>query len=148
MSKGTRLLGIDYGKVRVGLAVSDPERRIASPLITYERKDDERDARYFKELVREEEIGLLVIGLPMHNDGREGLLAEAARKYGDWLQKITGLSTVFWDERFSTHEAEEHLQMAGLTRAQRKARRDRVAAQIILQSFIEAGGPGSARVEA
>ena len=148
MSKGTRLLGIDYGKVRVGLAVSDPERRIASPLVTYERKDDERDAHFFKELVREEEIGLLVIGLPMHNDGREGELAEAARKYGDWLHEVTGLPIAYWDERFTTREAEEHLQMAGLTRAQRKARRDRVAAQIILQTFIEAGGPDSALVEA
>lgn len=140
VSKATRLLGVDYGKVRVGLAVSDPERRIASPLTTCERKDNDRDARYFQDLVRDEEIALLVVGLPMHTDGREGMLAEEARKYGEWLHEITGLPVTFWDERFTSHEAEEHLRTAGLTRAKRKERRDRLAAQIILQGFIDAGG--------
>lgn len=147
MSRATRLLGVDYGKVRVGLAVSDPERRIASPLATYERKDADRDARYFQELVRNEEIALLIVGLPLHNDGREGMLADAARKYGDWLHEVTRLPVAFWDERFSSYEAEEHLQAAGLTRAKRNERRDRLAAQIILQGFIDAGGE-KASVEA
>jgi len=140
VSTGKRLLGIDYGKARVGLAVSDPERRLASPLATLERKDNDRDARYFQDLVRDEEIGLLVVGLPLHNDGREGILAEAARKYGEWLHDVTGLPVAFWDERFTSIEAEEHLRGAGLTRAKRKQRRDRLAAQIILQGFIDAGG--------
>lgn len=140
MSQATRVLGVDFGQVRVGLAVSDPERRIASPLKTYQRRDREKDARFFHDLVREEQIGLIVVGLPMHTDGREGILAAQAREFGNWLKETTGLPVVFWDERFTTVEAEQHLRAAGLPRQKRKSRRDRVAAQIILQAFIEADG--------
>lgn len=132
-----RLLGIDYGKVRVGLAVSDLDQRIASPLATYLRRDCQQDARFFQDLVRDEDIGLVVIGLPMHTDGREGILAKQAREYGAWLKEVTALPVVFWDERFTTKEAEEHLRSAGLTRQKRKTRRDRVAAQLLLQAFID-----------
>ncbi len=141
MSAPGRLLGVDYGKVRVGLAVTDPERRIASPLETYARRSAEHDARYFLALARAEEIAGLVIGLPVHNDGREGEQAEAARVFGAWLTGITGLTAAFWDERFTTQEAEAFLSSARLTHKKRKARRDCVAAQIMLQSYLESGTP-------
>lgn len=135
------MLGVDYGSVRIGLAVSDAERRLASPLTIHERRGVERDAVYFRALIESEEIGALVVGLPLHLDGREGQKATEARAFGAWLAETTGLPVVFWDERFSTVEAESVLWQAGLTHKQRKARRDRVAAQMVLQAYLDAGCP-------
>jgi putative Holliday junction resolvase len=138
---------VDYGSVRIGLAVSDPERRFASPLAVYERRTRERDADYFRALVDAEEIGAIVVGLPVHLDGREGQKAAEARAFGVWLTETTGLPVTFWDERFSTVEAESALWQAGLTHKRRKERRDRVAAQILLQAYLDAGCPKSPTVE-
>lgn len=141
MSPATRLLGVDSGAARVGLAVTDPDRKFAFPLTTYERRSREQDAAYFRALVAEEALGGLVVGLPVHLDGREGVKAVEARAFGRWLAEATGLPVVFWDERFSTVEAEAALWAAGLTHKRRKARRDRVAAQIFLQAYLDAGCP-------
>jgi putative Holliday junction resolvase len=141
VSGKTRLLGVDYGQVRVGLAISDPDRKIAFPLTTHERRGREQDADFFRRIVEEEAIGTLVVGLPVHLDGREGQKATEARAYGQWLAEVTGLPLVFWDERFTTVEAESALWNAGLTHKKRKARRDRVAAQILLQAYLDAGCP-------
>jgi putative Holliday junction resolvase len=141
VSAAVRLLGVDYGSVRVGLAVSDPGRKIAFPLATYTRRGTARDAAYFAELVREEGIGRIVVGLPVHLSGREGQKAEEARAFGRWLAEATGLPVVFWDERFTTVQAESALWEAGLTHKRRKERRDRVAAQMLLQAYLDAGCP-------
>jgi putative Holliday junction resolvase len=137
----TKILGVDYGTVRIGLAVSDPDRKFAFPFETRERAGEERDAAFFRALVEREEIALLVIGLPLHLDGREGTKAVEARAFGAWLARVTELPVVFWDERFTTVEAESALWNAGLTHKRRKAKRDRVAAQILLQSYLDAGCP-------
>lgn len=142
MNARTRLLAIDPGKARLGLAVSDSERRIASPLANYTRRDLNQDGRYLVKVIEAEEIGQLVIGLPVHWSGREGEQAAAAREFGNWLEALTVLPVIFWDERFSTWEAESSLREAGLTHKQRKARRDQVAAQVLLQAYIDAGCPG------
>jgi putative Holliday junction resolvase len=141
----TRLLAIDPGKVRLGLAISDADRRIASPLTTYTRRDPKQDALYFKKTVEEEEISQIVIGLPVHLNGSEGEQAKAARKFGVWLQATTGLPCVFYDERYTTSEAESSLWNAGLTHKKRKERRDRVAAQILLQAYLDAGCPAESK---
>jgi putative Holliday junction resolvase len=132
-----RLLGVDYGTVRVGLAVSDLDRILASPLATYTRRDAAADAAYFKGVIVAEEIVGLVVGLPMHTDGREGIKAQEARAYGAWLGTVTGVPVVFADERFTTVFAESALWNAGLTHKRRKERRDRVAAQMLLQAYLE-----------
>jgi putative Holliday junction resolvase len=132
---------VDYGSVRIGLAISDPERRLASPLAVYERRGREQDAVYFRSLVSDEEIAAFVVGLPIHLDGREGQKAIEARAFGAWLAETTGLPVTFWDERFSTVEAEAALWQAGLTHKKRKGRRDRVAAQVFLQAYLDAGCP-------
>jgi len=137
----TRVLAIDPGKARLGLAVSDPERGIASPLATWARRDAEQDGRYLKKVIEDEEVGLIIVGLPVHLNGREGEQAKAARNFGAWLHELTGLRSVFVDERFTTREAEAHLWDAGLSHKRRKERRDQVAAQILLQSYLEAGCP-------
>jgi putative holliday junction resolvase len=133
-----RLLGVDYGSVRVGLAICDSERIIASPLAIYQRRDAARDAEYFRELVRSEQVAGLVVGLPVHMSGDEGGKAKEARVFGDWLAGATGLPVVYWDERYTTVDAEDHLRGAGLSRQKRKERLDKVAAQILLQAYLDA----------
>ncbi len=141
MKPRTRLLAIDPGKVRLGLAISDAGRTLASPLTTYTRRNPEQDAHFLKKIIEDEEIAQIVIGLPVHLDGKEGEQAKAARVLGAWLQEATGLPCVYFDERFTTFEAESSLWNAGLTHKKRKERRDRVAAQILLQAYLEAGCP-------
>jgi putative Holliday junction resolvase len=143
----TRLLGVDFGTVRIGLAITDTDRIIASPLEIRERQGLDRDAAFFKLLIEREEIGGLVVGLPLHTTGREGTKAAEARAFGAWLTGVTGLPVTFADERFSTAFAESALWQAGLTHKKRKARRDAVAAQVMLQAFIEAGCPSEVVVK-
>jgi putative Holliday junction resolvase len=137
----TRLLGVDYGSVRIGLAVTDADRIIASPLEVRERQGKERDAVFVRQLIEREHIGGIVVGLPLHTTGREGVKAREARAFGDWLTGVTGLPVTYADERFSTAFAESALWNAGLTHKKRKRRRDAVAAQVMLQAFLEAGCP-------
>jgi putative Holliday junction resolvase len=136
-----RLLAVDYGQARVGLAVSDPDRKFAFPLATHARRGGEADAAYFRSLIEQEQVVGLVVGLPVHLDGREGAKAREARAFGGWLAGATGLPVVYYDERFSTVQAEAALWDAGLTHKKRKERRDRVAAQIFLQAYLDAGCP-------
>lgn len=138
MPPRTRILGIDPGSVRIGLAVSDAEYRLASPLTTYTRRDPERDAQFFKKIIEDEDIGAIVIGLPVRADGYEGEQAQAARAFGAWLHATTGLPCVFHDERYTSFVADAALLEAGMTKKKRKARRDRVAAQVLLQAYLEA----------
>ncbi len=140
-STGGRLAGIDYGTVRIGIAITDPGQRIASPLAIYNRQDETADAGYFKRLVTQQQIAGFVVGLPVHLDGRESQKSIEARAFGKWLQEITGVSVVFFDERFTTAEAEQLLEAGELTKKQRKARLDKLAAQILLTAFIEARKP-------
>src|SRR5262249_47801738 len=105
VSAAGRLLGVDYGDVRVGLAVSDPDRKIAFPLTTYERRGRDRDAEYFRALAKAEAAAGLVVGLPVHLSGVEGKKAAQARAFGAWLGAATGLPVAYWDERFSTADA-------------------------------------------
>jgi putative Holliday junction resolvase len=142
VSAPTRLMAVDYGTVRIGLAVSDPDRKFAFPLATYTRRNRQADASFFQELVTGEEVGEILLGLPVHLSGHEGQKAQEARTFGQWLGETTGLPVIFWDERFTTVEAEQALLSAGLTKKRRQARRDRVAAQILLQSYLDAGCPG------
>jgi putative Holliday junction resolvase len=138
-----RLLGVDYGQVRVGLAISDPDRKIAFPHDTYTRRKPELDADYFRAQLAEEQVVGLVVGLPVHLNGTEGQKAGEARAFGSWLASVMGLPVVYWDERFTTVEAESALWSGGLTHKKRKARRDRVAAQLLLQAYLDAGCPAA-----
>jgi putative Holliday junction resolvase len=114
---------------------------MAFPLEVYELRGPEPDARHYRELVLENEIERIVVGLPLHTSGREGDLASRARKFGDWLASVTTRPVVYFDERYTTVEAERSLIDAGLTRQKRKALRDKLAAQIMLQSYLDAGCP-------
>lgn len=136
-----RILAVDPGKARIGLAICDRDRKIASPLATVTRVDLARDLAKLKSIASEERVGLLLVGLPVHLDGHEGTQAALARQFGKQLADATGVAIHFWDERYTTVHAEALLWDAGLTHRRRKDRRDRVAAQLLLQSFLDAGCP-------
>ena len=144
MSSGlamTRILGLDFGTKRVGAAISDPRRSIATPLEVYERRDRTQDARHYRELVAENEVERIVIGLPVHLTGREGTSAALARAWGAWLEDVTGRRVFYHDERFTTVDAEESLIAAGLKRSKRKGLRDMLAARLLLQNYLDDGCP-------
>jgi putative Holliday junction resolvase len=135
-----RVAGIDYGTVRLGIAISDARRTLASPFDNYTRRSPQADAEYLRRLLTEERVTLVVVGLPIHVDGRESQKSREARKFGQWLSEITGLPVEFFDERFTTAEAQQFLGAAEMTKKQRKARLDKLAAQILLAGYLESGG--------
>jgi putative Holliday junction resolvase len=137
-----RLAGIDYGTVRIGVGVTDARRTLASPYEIYRRRDLAADALYFQNLAATERIAAFVVGLPVHLDGRESQKSREARQFGQWLAETTGLPVVYFDERFTTAEADQFLGAAKLTKKQRAARRDKLAAQILLSAYLESTGTG------
>jgi len=138
-----RVAGIDFGTVRIGIALSDPGRTIASPYENYTRGSHEQDAERFRRLVAEEEVTLFVVGLPVHLDGRESEKSAEARRFGQWLTEVTGVEVEYFDERFTSSQAEQALLEAGMTRKRRKKRMDMLSAQIMLAAYLESRGRGS-----
>ena len=137
-----RIGGVDYGAVRIGVAISDPGRVLASPLENYTRRTPELDAKHFQQLAVEETIVLWVVGLPVHLDGRESPKSLEARCFGEWLAQVTGVPVEFYDERFTSSEAEQFLLQAELSRKRRKKRIDMLAAQIMLSGYLESRTKG------
>jgi putative Holliday junction resolvase len=136
-----RILGLDFGTRRVGAALSDPRRLIATPLEVYERRSPERDARHYREVIETEGVDRIVVGLPLHTGGGEGESARSARDWGAWIARETGLIVVFFDERYTTADAEAVLKSQGLRLKDRKAKRDMLAARLLLQNYLDAGCP-------
>jgi putative Holliday junction resolvase len=132
-----RLAAIDYGTVRIGVAITDPDQRLASPLENYTRKSPEADAAWLCRLVSSERIVGFVVGLPVHTSGDESQKSGEARKFGQWLSDRTGLPIRFFDERYTTANAEVLLLAAELTKKRRKERLDKLAAQILLAAYLE-----------
>ena len=139
-----RLLGLDYGTKRVGLALSNFEQTIATPLETYQRRDVKQDERYLLKTVQEHFVAGLVVGLPVHMSGDEGEKAREARAFGEWAAGVTKLPVSFTDERYTTALADEHLRSARVSPKKRKELRDKLAAQILLQTFLESSRRGDA----
>ena len=135
-----RIAGIDFGTVRIGIAVTDPGRTLASPYENYTRRGVAADARRFQQLVAEERIMGFVVGLPVHTDGNESQKSWEARQFGEWLAGQTGVPVTFFDERYTSVDAEHLLADAQFTSKRRKSRRDMLAAQILLASYLESGG--------
>jgi putative holliday junction resolvase len=140
MSTNVRIAGVDYGTVRIGIALADAEVGIATPFSNYNRRTEELDAAYFRKFADDEKIARFVVGLPVHLDGRESQKSREARVFGAWLGRVTAVPVEFFDERFTTAEADEVLAAANLTKKQRQARRDQLAAQIMLTAYLESGG--------
>lgn len=135
-----RLLGIDLGEVRIGLAVSDPTQTIASPAETLEvpRHQDGPALDALVNAVARHEVAGLVVGEPRQLDGSEGAPAQRARWFAERLRDRTGLPVALWDERFTTSEAERVMLAQDASRAERKQSIDGVAASLFLQAVLEA----------
>ncbi len=135
----TRILGIDYGIKRIGVATADTESRIATPMTTLDgRNDVTRDARNVADLSPDEPIGSFVVGLPLNMDDSEGLQAELTRRFAAELERLSRRPVHLHDERLSSFAAEEALDSTGLRGRRRTGLVDRIAAQKILQSYLDA----------
>ena len=134
-----RIAGIDYGTVRIGIALGDLETGIAGPYETYIRRNVDLDAKYFSELATSERLNRFVVGLPVHLDGQESQKSREAREFGQWLGQLTGVPVDYFDERFTSSQAEEILGEANLTKKRRQAKIDQLAAQIMLTAYLESG---------
>ena len=131
------LLGIDYGTRRVGVAVSDMYQRYSSPLHNYQSQSKQADERFFRKLQQEFRPVGIVVGLPIHLSGDESEKSREARSYAKKLSKLLGLPVAFQDERFSSSFAETILMQSDLSKQKRKDRIDKLAAQILLQAFLD-----------
>jgi putative holliday junction resolvase len=134
-----RILAIDFGRRRIGVAVSDPTRTIASPLTTLTRREGKRPPwAELARLIEEQEATELLVGLPLELAGNEGEWAREVRTFGDQLARRSGLPVHWIDERMSSVMAERAVRGSGLKRSQReeKERVDAAAAAILLQQFL------------
>ncbi|HWM92376.1 MAG TPA: Holliday junction resolvase RuvX [Thermoanaerobaculia bacterium] len=141
MHRIMRSLGIDFGEKRIGLAISDPEGRMAVPLATLERRNDRSAVREIAEIARREGVGRLVLGEPVGLDGQRGEAAERVRRFGNRLTSVTGLPLRLVNESLTTVEAHERLREAGVDPRRDPARIDAVAAQILLQEALDTQEP-------
>jgi putative Holliday junction resolvase len=134
-----RVLAIDLGEARIGLALSDPLGLTAQPLQTLSRVGLRRDLQYIAEIVGQHDVNTVVLGLPRLLSGEEGSAAEAARAFGRRLEgRLPGVALELWDERLTTALAERTMISGRVRRARRKKKVDALAALLILQSFLDA----------
>lgn len=140
-----RILGIDPGEVRVGVAVSDPLGVVAVPVAVYKR-DGEGSPESLAGFARAEGIELIVVGLPLRADGSAGTQARRARRFARALESASGLPVVFWDERFTTQLAGRAMIESGTSRRHRKSNVDSAAATIILQDYLDSNPQTRGRV--
>ncbi|MBN1938323.1 MAG: Holliday junction resolvase RuvX [Candidatus Aminicenantes bacterium] len=132
-----RILGIDYGDRHIGLALSDPLGMFAQPLETYILKDRKAEnAAYFRRLIQIHEIGRFVLGMPLRMDGTAGTRAEKTREFAKWLEGLTGLPVVFWDERLTTQQATAIMHEQGVKEKDRKSVVNQISASLILQAYL------------
>jgi putative Holliday junction resolvase len=136
-----KILGLDLGERRVGVAVSDPGGIMAHPLAQIQPQNRRDLVQRVASLVREQGAGRVVVGMPYLSDGTRGQQARRTQGAVEALRAALPVPVAVWDERFSTEEADEAMRQAGLTPRRRKARRDKVAAALILQAYLDAGAP-------
>lgn len=131
-----RALGLDPGERRIGVAVSDPTRTIASPVRFIDTKTEDV-GKALSDICAEYEVTVAVVGLPLSLDGSEGPSAKAARDFARLVSEATGVKVEFQDERFTSRTAEAALIEGGVRRRSRKEKRDQVAAAVMLQSYLD-----------
>lgn len=138
-----RILGVDYGEKRIGIASGDLELGIATPLQMVEVRNADQAVEAVKRVCAEKEAGKVVVGLPINMDGSEGPAATGALAFAARLRDVLSVPVETWDERLSTRIAESVLLDADVSRAKRRGVVDKLAAQVILQGYLDAQAMGS-----
>ena len=136
MEDGKRILALDYGTKRIGVALSDELGWTAQPLETLKRRTLDRDIAHIVSLVGTYEVRQVLLGFPLQLDGREGPAIQAMREFQVRLEQGVPVPVILWDERLTTKSAEDLLIAADVSRKKRKGVVDRIAASILLQSYL------------
>ncbi len=137
LGQDERLMGLDLGTKTIGVATSDLTLSIATPRHTVARTKFQADAKALLDFATTENIGLIVMGMPLNMDGSEGPRAQSTRAFVRNLQKLTTLPIIYWDERLSTQAVERGMLEADLSRAKRADNVDKLAAAFILQGILD-----------
>jgi len=132
-----RILGIDHGDRRIGLAVSDPLQITAQALGLYLVTNEEADRKYFTQLIADYKIEKIVIGLPLRMDGTSGSRVEITKTFAKWLEGFLDTPIIFWDERLTTKQAMGILIQQNVKGKAKKNIKDQLSAVIILSSYME-----------
>ena len=130
-----RLMGIDFGEVRIGIALSDPLQIISQPFKVI--PNDDKTIYKIQEIIKTEEVGKIILGLPLNLDGEDTKKTLEVREFSKILKSNVDIPVIFWDERYSTVEANEKLKQMGYGIAESRKVIDKVAASIILKSYME-----------
>jgi putative holliday junction resolvase len=132
-----RILAIDYGEKRIGLALTDPLQMIAKPLQTIQFQSKKSFVETLLPIIREQAVGLVILGLPWGSEGQETMKTLEVKKFGTFLQSQLPVPLEYWDERFSTAEANSELKKMGYDYLAAREFVDAVAASLILRSYLE-----------
>ena len=145
-----RIMALDVGDKTIGIAVSDALQLTAQSRPTLRRKNLNSDLEALRRLAIENEVHEIIVGQPLHMNGRQSSQSEKVGRFVHELKKIVNLPVIFWDERLTSFEAEQHLEQMGLNWRQRREQVDKVAAMIILQEYLDsrqATNPGADQAE-
>ncbi len=132
-----RILGIDYGDKRIGLAVSDRLQITAQGLGCYQVTNKKEDKKYFTQLAADYQIEKIVLGLPLRMDGTSGSRVDKTKAFAKWLEGFLDIPIIFWDERLTTKQATRILIQQNVKRKAKKNLKDQVSAVIILSGYME-----------
>jgi putative Holliday junction resolvase len=137
MNENNRILGVDPGDKRIGLAMSDLTGTIANPLFVIEHEKRETDAKKIVSIAEKNDIKLIVVGIAFDDEGELSPSGRKGKRLADMIQLFTGIQVVLWDESGSTNEARAARMQMGVNRKKRKGHMDELAATVILQSYLD-----------
>ena len=132
-----RVMALDVGDKTIGVAISDALLLTAQSRPTIRRKDLTSDVETLRRLAMENEVHEIVVGQPFHMNGKDSPQSQKVARFVDELHKVLDLPVIFWDERLTSFEAEQHLEQMGLNWRQRREQVDKIAAMIILQNYLD-----------
>jgi len=135
--KNMRVMALDVGDKTIGVAISDALLLTAQPRPTLRRKNVKLDVEAVSVMAKENEVHEIVVGHPLHMNGKQSAQSEKVARFADELRKAVNVPIVFWDERLTSFEAEQHLEQMGLNWRQRREHVDKIAAMIILQCYLD-----------
>ncbi|HOH79920.1 MAG TPA: Holliday junction resolvase RuvX [Candidatus Cloacimonadota bacterium] len=133
----SRILAIDHGTVRIGLAISDPLRIFAKPLKVIPNQGFRAVSTQILDLIKDQEVGMVLLGLPLAIDGSKTPKTLEVEKFGEKLMQLLEVELIFWDERYSSSEAEAELRKLGYSWQESRSLRDAMAAAMILKNYLE-----------